>query len=162
MLIFLYGLEILVVLGVFIFVVINGYSIIWGAPYVSSTDNRVRKMVAMLGLKKGARVADLGAGNGIIVRELLAKGYDAYGYEISPWLVWRSGLRNRIFLQDYWRADLSGYQAITVYGIPYIMKRLEKKLWKELPKGTKIVSSSFKFPGKKPIKENGFVYLYKI
>jgi hypothetical protein len=50
---------------------------------------------------------------------------------------------------------------VVVYGIPYIMPRLERKLRAELRPGSRVVAHSFPFPNWEPIERHKRVYLYK-
>ena len=92
-----------------------------------------------------------------------------YGYEINPGLVFISriwvrlvGLKNKVFIynKSFWTVDLSSYDVVVVYGIDYIMERLEKKLLKELKPGTRVISNNFKFPNWQYSKEEDKVFLY--
>jgi SAM-dependent methyltransferase len=68
--------------------------------------------------------------------------------------------RVKIYRKSFWSVDLSSATCVMLYGITGMMKRLEKKLERELKPGTKIISNGFSFPNWKPkIKESG-VYLY--
>lgn len=126
-------------------------------------------MIKLARLKKGSKIADLGSGNGKILIAFAKKGFYADGYELNPFLVWYSrwkvkslGLKEkvRIYWQNIWKADFSQYDAVTVYGIPQIMERLEKQLQKQLKPQTKIISNGFKFPTMKIKKSLNGVYLY--
>ena len=112
-------------------------------------------------------MADLGSGDGRILIEFAKKGAIAEGYEINPVLVFiarmkirRLGLEKkaRVFWKSFWREDLSQYKVITVFGIDYIMKRMEKKLYKELSRGSRIIVNLFPFPNKKyKLKKKEFI-----
>lgn len=162
-LVIFYLLELLLVAGVLAFVIMQGYILWRGAPYVSSTAKRCKLMVDALDLKPGQKAVDLGSGNGQIVEEMAGRGIDAYGFEINPWLVWRSKDKGKIYWKDYWRQNLSGFDGVTIYGLPHIMERLEKKLRRELRPGAKVVVETWKFPHWKPSKIiDGYVFLYKV
>ena len=62
--------------------------------------------------------------------------------------------------ESFWRADFSKFDTIIVYGIPYIMRDLQKKLERELRPGTKIISNAFQFPGWKPVATERKIHLY--
>jgi cyclopropane fatty-acyl-phospholipid synthase-like methyltransferase len=143
----------------------------WGALYAPSKEERIKKMIELLDIKKGDKALDIGAGDGRLVIALVKAGAaEAVGFEISPFLVKKAkenikkaGLEDRAFIyfKNFWKEDFSKYDVITVYGIGYIMKTLEKKLKKELKKGARIVSNSFKFPNWSYLKEEDNVFLYK-
>lgn len=139
----------------------------FGAPYVPTSDanrKRVRNM-----LRGGKRVLELGSGDGRVMIDLAAANGSVDGYELNPILVWRSrrslrkaGLsgRTRVFLRNFWNHGFGEYDAVCVYGIPYIMDRLGKKLRDELPAGAVVVSVGFPLPGWEPVRQDGTVRMY--
>jgi hypothetical protein len=156
------------------------YAFLRGAFYAPTPKQKTAKMIALIKHYVGKKnlsnmyAADLGSGDGRIVVMLAQQGFHAHGYEINPvlvlqsrWNVWRSSKKHptqhppQIFLSDFWQRDFSQYSVVTVYGIPHIMKKLEKKLLAELPKGAIVVSNAFSFPNWKPIKEEEGVFVYK-
>lgn len=160
---------------VYLFLVLLAVSVIMifimarGAPYVGTSPSRVKTMVEMAGVHPGERAADIGSGDGRVVIALAQAGADASGFELNPVLVWlsrrairRAGLsgRARVRTADFWDIDFSGFDIVTVYGISYIMARLEKKLLKELKPGARVVSNNFVFPNWQPIETRGRVRLY--
>jgi hypothetical protein len=72
------------------------------------------------------------------------------------------GLKNKahIYNKSFWNVNLSSYDVVVIYGIDYIMERLEKKLLKELQPGTRIISNSFKFPNWDYLEKKNDIYLY--
>jgi hypothetical protein len=147
--------------------------VIRGAIFFPTTRRNVEVMLDMASLRQGARIADLGSGDGRILIACARRGMRAEGYEINPILVFRSrwaiqkaGFRNFavVHWKSFWRADLAPFDAIFVYGIPYIMDGLRNKLERELRPGAKIVSNVFPFPGWEPVEkqEKEKIYLYKI
>ncbi len=128
--------------------------ILTGPPWIPTRNDAIAVMIALAEIGPGVIAADLGAGDGRIVIAFARAGAEAHGYERNPLLVWRgrrlirdAGLADRAFLhwKDFWSADLSSYHAIAIYGIPYIMGRLERKLRRESPMGVRIVSNGFTF-----------------
>lgn len=157
----------------FIFVIIFVFKLIGplllGSPFVPSSDERLDKMIKLANVKPGEKVADLGSGDGKIVIALAQKGAVAYGYEVNPYLAWKSrwkikrlGLEKnaKIIMKDFWKEDFSSFDLITLYCLPYVMKGLEKKLKTELKPGARIVSNHFTFPNWKPKIVEGETKLY--
>ncbi|MFZ5424468.1 MAG: SAM-dependent methyltransferase [Patescibacteria group bacterium] len=143
----------------------------FGAYYVPSENKTVKKMVKLAEPKSGMKIADLGSGDGKVVISMAKKGAEVHGYEIDPYLALISKIRVKLrFLgnkatihkQSYWDVTLSEYNVITLFGIPYIMEKLEKKLLKELKPGTKIISNKFKFPNLEPVKIVDDIFVYVV
>jgi hypothetical protein len=135
--------------------VLLGISVIKGAPYLPTYKKTVELMVKAAEPKPGMKAVDLGAGDGRIVIAMALAGAEAHGYEINPiiamwgkYRIWRAGLGGKAFMHlgNFWGKDLSGYDAVTVFGIPHIMDKLEVKLKKELKPGAKVISNIFQFP----------------
>ena len=154
----------LLVLPFFIFPQIKG------AVYVPSADDRIAAMLKLAKVKKKEKMIDLGAGDGRVVAAFAKVGAVAMGVELNPVLVNRAekNLRDQGFKeseasvkwQSLWDTDLHQYDIITVYGIPYIMKKLAAKLEKEVKPGTRIVSNAFIFPDWPIVKSENEVHLY--
>ena len=141
----------------------------WGAIYVSTSDEKVEKMIGFLDLKKIKKAADLGAGDGRFVIALAKEGIEAHGYEINPFLVLlarknikKAGLENKAFmhLKNLWQTDTRDFDVVFLYAMKHMMKKLEKKLNKELKPGASIVSNYFVFPNWKPEKSEESITLY--
>ena len=148
-------------------------SAFFGAPFQPTSDKALRQMVQIAGIKKNQRMADLGSGNGKIVIEFAKKGIESHGFEINPVLaLWsrmrikRLGLEKKAFIHlgNFMNQDFSKLDLITSFQINYIMPGLEKKLQRELRKGAKVVSNTWKFPHWKPRRKLSYglgnVYLY--
>ncbi|MBI4095211.1 MAG: class I SAM-dependent methyltransferase [Candidatus Liptonbacteria bacterium] len=144
--------------------------IVGGAIYFPTSQRNVGVIVSLARVKSGERAADLGSGDGRVVIALAQAGaQEVHGFEINPLLVLRSraavkhaGLSGNVFIhwKSFWRADLSSFQVVAVYGIPHIMKSLEKKLARELKPGARVASNVFRFPRWAPAASRDTVYLY--
>ncbi len=141
-----------------------------GAFFVPLPHSAVPRVIRLLALQPGEKAVDVGSGDGRLLIALAEAGAEAHGFEHNILLVWRSrrnirraGLSARAFVHwsDFWDEDFSRFDAVTIYGIPYIMRRLEKKLRAELRPGARVASYSFPFPDWQPIKSDGKVYLYR-
>lgn len=163
-------LGIVVCLIIFLFAFFNVLSIVLkGAFFSPSGKHLTDRMVSLVDVKPQEKALDLGSGDGSQVIALAKAGAIAYGYEINPVLVWwskyriyRAGLSKKAFIyrKDFWKADLSQFDVITIFGVYYMMDKLEKKLMRELKPKTRVVSNYFKFPNWKPSKQDNNVYLY--
>ena len=170
MLIIFIIILILYIILIFIFLFVLLLPMLRGAIFVASRNEAVEKIIAIAKIKPGMKAADLGSGDGRIVIALAKAGAEAHGYEINPLLVWLSRLKirkekleNKAFIhwKSFWRCDFTCFDVVTIYGINYIMKNLEKKLQRELQSGAKVISNAFTFPNWIPTHKEDRIYLYK-
>jgi hypothetical protein len=142
-----------------------------GAVFFPSTRTHGARMVDLADVSPGERAADLGSGDGRVVIALARKGADAHGYEINPLLallsvrnIRRAGLAGRAHIHwgSFWRADLSGFNAVTVFQGSFIMRRLERKVLRELPEGARVVSDYWRFPTLPPESVAGTFHVYRM
>lgn len=163
-------LKTLLILGAILFIFNLFVPIIGGAPYLPTSKQRVKKMLEIAGLKSGEILIDMGSGDGRILIEAAQHGALAIGYEIDPILVYlarrkikKLGLDKqvKIYWRSFWRADLSKADVVTIYGITGMMKKMEKKLLKELKPGARICSYLFSFPRWDLEKKESGIYFYK-
>lgn len=157
-------------MSIFIIPLLFFISVKHGAPYARSKQENIEKMIALASVKQGERMADLGSGDGRIVLAFAQVLAEAHGYEIQPLLVIRArrhirknGFTHKAFIHwsSFWKEDFSSFNVITVFGIPYIMHELEKKLLRELRPGARVISNGYAFPHWQEIKKAGKVYLYE-
>jgi len=137
-------------------------------PFVPSTANKVETMMELIGTLRGKKAADLGCGDGKIVFEMAKRGATVDGYELEPRLAGQArgrlseaSLSARVIEQNFFTADLSKYDVITIYGITSVMKRLEIKLRQEMKLGSVLVSNTFTLPNWRPERTKNDVYLYR-
>lgn len=130
------------------------------APYVSSPQPIVVKMLEIAGLKSSETLFDLGCGDGRIVATAAKEfGAKAVGVELSPALARRAreaveslGLQQqvRIIEGDMMGVDLSGADVVALYLLTEANEQLRPKLEKELKAGARVVSLEFRIKGWKP------------
>jgi len=141
-----------------------------GAIYVPTGSEKINKMIKLARAGPGKKAVDLGSGDGRIVIALARAGAEAHGYEVNPLLVRISrkkireaGLSEKAFIhwKSFWGQDLSGFDVVTLFGATYVMRRLEKKLKKELRPKAKVASYVFRFPHWTPVLREKSVYLYE-
>ncbi len=145
-------------------------SILGGAPYVPSSDERIRMMLRMARIQPGERVVDLGSGDGRLVISAAALGARAIGYEINPFLTlrarvlaWRAGLGHRVDFRNstFLKADLGEYDVVFCYLLPSLMAKVQEKAERELRPGSRIVVNAFPLPAWKPMAQRDHVYVYE-
>jgi hypothetical protein len=142
-----------------------------GAVFFPSMPAHAKRMAELAAVFHGDRAVDLGSGDGRVVIALARHGAEAHGYEINPalvllarWNIRRSGLQAlaHVHWQSFWRVDLSRFQAVTVFQAGSIMKRLERKVRRELPAGARVVSDYWGFPGLPPARVDGTIHVYVV
>lgn len=141
-----------------------------GAPYAVTNKRKIDRIISLLSKRvKDGKVVDLGSGDGRLVIALAEQGYQVQGYEINPFLSFLSQKRikkyklgHKAFInrKDYWQEDLSSYRVVVVFGVFYMMPKLEKKLKRELESGAVVISNYFRFPNWKPREKKNGVYVY--
>ncbi len=163
-------LKIFLVIILLVFNIYFGRSFFFGAPFAVTTPSKVKKMIKLAEIKSGEKVVDLGSGDGRIVMALARAGALAYGYEINPFLaglarrkIKKAGLQARaeIRQKSYWRDNMGNFDKVVLFGVPYMMSRLEKKLKHELKPGAIVVSNKFKFSDWQPLKQEDNIFIYK-
>lgn len=126
-----------------------------GAPYLPSKPQAIKEMVEYSQAGPGRAVAELGSGDGRVMIALAKTGAEVVGYENNPLLVWWS--RRRIAVAgvgklaevrrgNLWKADLSSYDAIVVFGFTHLMDRLGRKINQEGKPKVIVVSNAFRIP----------------
>jgi 16S rRNA A1518/A1519 N6-dimethyltransferase RsmA/KsgA/DIM1 with predicted DNA glycosylase/AP lyase activity len=163
--IFLISIFILVIA---IFAMFNLFATVSGAPFVPIPRDGLEKISGLLALSEGNKVVDMGSGVGTISLYLADSGADVTGIDINPVLVWISRIRailtngaNVSFIREnFWKVDLSNYDTVVMYCIPYQMTRMKKKIEHEMESGSRITTYGFRFPDWEPTITDDKVYLY--
>lgn len=131
-----------------------------GAPFVPMEPEVIEHVMNLLKLKKEEVFYELGSGDGRVVIAAALRGATAKGVEIDFLRVWYSRIwiyllrlqkHTNIIKKNFFEVDLKDADALYVYLLPETNQKLEKKLEKELKKGTRIVSAGFEFPNWKPV-----------
>jgi Protein-L-isoaspartate carboxylmethyltransferase len=167
-------LSIIICIALIIFIITFGIPMFTGAPFAVSTPFKIKKMlpfiVEAIGGRKNLSAVDIGSGDGRIIIALAREGLIAHGIEINPFLAWFSkikikaaGLKGQAFIhrESFWHSDFSQYDIVVLFGVFYIMKKLEKKLMDELKPGAIIICNHFYFPNWTPIKQEKDIYIYR-
>ncbi len=135
-------------------------------PFVPTPKKAVRTMIRLAKIKKGEKAADLGCGDGRVVRAAAEAGASATGYELSlptfclAWLLTLATPRASIRFRNFWTQDFSQTDVIFTYLLIAVMKTFKEKIWPQLRPGTRVVSYMFKLPGVEPVEAWDNVYLY--
>jgi SAM-dependent methyltransferase len=133
------------------------------APYVSSPQKAIDRMLDMAALKPGETLYDLGCGDGRIPIAAAQKYHvNAVGVEISARLartaednVKAAGLEDRVKIlrEDFMHTDLSAADVVTLYLMTTANENLRPNLEKYLKRDARVVSYDFPIPGWKPVSE---------
>ena len=175
------SLIILLFIVVFVFVmsVSNIVGIIMtGVPFVSSHNKDVNAILSAMELAPGQVICDLGCGKAqILIKACKRYGVKGIGYELSLWPylwarinIWLARADVKIYLVNFFQADLGKVDLVYCYLFPEVMAKLEDKFKKELRSGARVVSYAFKMPNIMPEKtivthadnvELGKIFIYK-
>lgn len=148
------------------------------APWWQMPKAIIRKMYKMVGLKKSDVVYELGCGTAdAMIMANKEFGAKAIGIEIdisriifAKWNVYKNKAQVILIRDNFFNIDLSSADVVIIYLVPKALGRLAPKFFKELKKGTKLVSYKYKFPEEikdkrlqlvKEDKKNE-IYFYKI
>lgn len=133
------------------------------APYVTTPQDVIDRMLALAGVGKNDTVYDLGCGDGrIVITAATRYGARGVGIDIDPRRIReavenarRAGVSHLVEFreQDLFDADLRGATVVTVYLLPDQQAALRPMLQRELRPGTRVVSHSYSIPGWKPERE---------
>ena len=131
-------------------------------PYVPTTDDAVREMLKLGGVKKTDIVYDLGCGDGRIVIAAAKLGARAVGIDIDPQRIAeakanaaKAGVESRVRFeeQDLFKADIHEATVVTLFLLSSVNLRLRPKLLQDLKPGTRVVSNTFDMGDWKPDKQ---------
>jgi len=147
-------------------------------PFVPTPKPLVRRMLSLADTRPEERLIDLGAGDGrIVIAAAKEFGARALGVELHPDRY--AIIRNRAaslkpnleaLRQNFFNADLSSADIVTMYLLPSVNEALRKKLERELHSGARVVSHDFSIPEWTPSRVEIIqgplglhtLYLYKI
>ena len=149
-----------------------------GVPFIPATHNQLACVLRHLKKESGKAypsMVDLGSGDGRVVIAAAQRGVQSVGYELNFWLVlysrarafWRGvGHLTAFKRQDMWKADLSNFDNVVVFGVEEIMNLMEKKIVSEVSSGTRVIVSRFKFPTLEHYKQletgSGLLWVYQL
>lgn len=122
-------------------------------PSFNNSSLKVRKFI------------DLGSGDGRVVIEFAQAGFESYGIELNPFLVWWSrrkikqlGLNNaKIIRGNFWKISFSDFDIFYIFHFQMANNLLAKKF----KDNAVIISFGFILPGFRLIKKEGIFLVYK-
>lgn len=158
-------IQLLTLLGGFLFILSLGYGILFGAPYIGTSSRVARAMVEFSNADSDDVVLDLGSGLGslLFAAHRFAGVRESIGYEVNPLLALLSRIRMRIAgFSDSFRVftrsiqSMDSHSDVTIvylYLLPGLMDRIIPTLCQNLSKHVQIVSHGFEFTGIDPLRE---------
>jgi SAM-dependent methyltransferase len=130
------------------------------APFITTPEDVVERMLALAGTGPADYVIDLGSGDGrIVIAAAKLHGARGLGVDIDGKLValsrenaQRAGVAGLAQFEerDALQTDLSRATVVTLYLLPFLIDQLQPRLLDELRPGARIVSHSFAMKGWKP------------
>ena len=155
-----------------VFVVLLGFSVFFGAPYVPSQKRDFTRMFDELyPLSPSDVVIDVGSGDGIILREVSRRGARAIGYEISPLLAALSKWFSRhddhvtVVLANFWQARFPEETTMVyAFSVERDASKLKKKMQSEsdrLNKSLVLICYGSPLPKTNPEREFEAYHLYR-
>lgn len=159
------------ILVVGLIVIVFGFAVFFGAPYVPSQRRFVRRAFEKLYLVgPDDVVVDIGSGDGVVLRVASEKGARAVGYEINPLLVFISRLLSRgdkrvsVILANFWLTPLPNDTTLVyIFSVSRDSKKLLAKLQFEanrLGRPLRLMSHAVPLPGLTPEAQFEAYHLY--
>jgi len=153
-------------------VLLLGFSVFFGAPYVPSRRRDLTRMFDNLyPVGKNDVVIDVGSGDGVILREASRRGAKAVGYEISPVLVviskWlsRGDKKVTVTMANFWQAQFpADTTVIYAFSVERDVKKLTNKIQSEanrLNKPLSLICYSSPLPDVAVVREFEAYHLYE-
>jgi SAM-dependent methyltransferase len=167
----LYLLLISLLVLCFLFLGYQAYTNIFqpGAIYFPSKPTAINQMLKLGQVGPKDTLIDLGSGDGRILIAAARLGAKAIGYEINPFLVWRSRRQihqskldklAKVYWRSFWKADFNQATIITVYLFPHLMNRLQRLLRKKVNHSLRLVANDYPFSQLKADRRYHKIYLY--
>lgn len=152
------------------------------APWLPSRKKDKARILELIDLKEGDKIAELGAGDGSVLLTIAAQikkdglaEAKATGLEVSllPYIIGKirthfAKLPAKFIFADFFHKPLNDFSVIYCFLTPAAMSKLAPKFKKELPKGSRIISYAFKIEGwtpeaiSKPKETDLPIYRYRV
>jgi len=153
-------------------IVLFGFVVFFGAPYVPSHKKQVqRALTELYRLGVSDVLVDAGSGDGIVLRVAARIGARAVGYELNPVLVMISRLlarsqrdRIRVQLANFWHVNLpEDTTVVYVFSVSRDVPKMTKKMQTEanrLGRPLSLITYGMMIGGREPLRQVGAHSLY--
>ena len=139
--------------------------IFYGAPYLPTLRPQIQAAFALLELKPGQTLLELGCGDGKVLVAAAEAGYKAVGIELNPILALVAWARTRkykgavrVLWGNYWRMSWPKADGVFVFLLDSYMPKLNERM-QQYKKP--LASVTFKIPNRPIAKEKDGVFLYE-
>lgn len=154
-------------------ILLFGFVVFFGAPYVPSKKGDVRRAFTELyPLSSDDVLVDIGSGDGLVLRLAAAQGAQAVGYELNPVLVLVSKLLSRqyakvsVHLANFYRVELpKNTTVVYTFGDSRDIAKMAQKVTataRRLNRPLSFISYAVAVPGLTPQAQVGAHFLYRI
>ena len=130
------------------------------APFITTPEEVVERMLRLAGTGPADTVLDLGSGDGrIVIAAAKTFGARGVGVDIDAKLVAlsrenarKAGVADRTLFEerDALKTDLTRASVVTVYLLPFLIDQLQPRFLDELRPGARIVTHAFGMKGWRP------------
>lgn len=152
----------------FVVVMLFGFVILYGPPYLPTMKKQAETAIDLLDLKPGQTLLELGCGDGRLAVLAAKRGLFVVGYELNPLLAtgaWLRTLRYRrqvsIRFGNFWNKDWPQFDGVYVFLIDKYMEKLNNKITQNInSKKIKLASYVFQIPNKNAQEVRHGIYLY--
>ncbi len=158
----------LLILAISLVVLLFGFVVFFGAPYLPTLSKQAKTALELLDLKPGQTLLELGSGDGRMLKAAAKQELYAVGYELNPLLViisWFNTLRYRkqvkIIWGNYWGQKWPKADGIYVFLLKKYMLKLHNKITHEYKQPVKLASFAFPIKGQSIVDQKSGVYLYR-
>ena len=159
----------LVVAIILVTVLLFGGVVFFGAPYLPVLGPQAQTALDLLDMQPGKTLLELGSGDGKVLLSAAQRGIRVYGIELNPVLVlisrWRTrNYRNLVTVRwgNFWRTEWPEYDAVYIFGLDRIMKKLHTKIVQTSQKTVLLASVGFELANHQPLEQKNGVFLYRI
>ncbi len=149
-------------------VLIFGFVVFFGAPYLPTLRKQSEDALDMLNLKPGQTLLELGSGDGRVMLAAARRGLNVVGIELNPVLciiaravTWRYRRQVKVICGNFWQVKWPPADGMFVFLLTKYMPRLDKKITQYARSKVKVISYAFPIPGRKLQQQHEALFLYE-